>query len=102
MFVPCDDEGNVLECPGKYSDKKWTEEEMANWGGDINEYQQSKEKVLFEGFKIYHHNDTQQWLSNGNGSIFLDKSFALRNEIIEELIDMNVTLTQSAIKQLGL
>lgn len=71
MFVPCDEDGNVLEKPkktdyqvdvntkcsgwkylydsndkliGYYDDRKWKE--------DFVKYKQSKEKVLFEGFDL--------------------------------------------------
>ena len=98
MFVPCDDDGNVLECPGKYSDKKWTEEEMANWGGDVNEHQQAKENVLFEGlFRI--EDGFGCWVVIYNDS----NSYHVNNKnTIEDLVKYNLTLTQSALKQIGL
>ena len=54
MFVPCDEEGNVLEEPKKWKDylqypdsfdgnKEWNE---------LYDYQQAKEKVLFEGIEF--------------------------------------------------
>ena len=72
MFVPCDEDGNVLEEPkkteyqvdvntkcsgwkylydsndkliGYYDDRKWKE--------DFVKFKQAKEKVLFKGFKIF-------------------------------------------------
>ena len=54
MFVPCDEEGNVLEEPKRWKDylqypdsfdgnKEWNE---------LYDYQQAKEKVLFEGIEF--------------------------------------------------
>lgn len=48
MFVPCDDEGNVLEEP------KWHNEE-SDYEIQIltQQYQQALERVIFEGFEIF-------------------------------------------------
>ena len=43
MFVPCDDNGNVLE------------DIIGN--GMIKQYEQAKDKVLFDGFDIYSNGD---------------------------------------------
>lgn len=56
MFIPCDSDGNVFEEPNKY--KNWTNFDYS--GTDIGfedeklcrEYQQAKENVIFEGFKV--------------------------------------------------
>ena len=47
MFVPCDDEGNVLEEPLHYTE--FTREET-------QKYQQSLDRVIFEGFTSPHKN----------------------------------------------
>ena len=47
MFVPCNDNGNVLEEPKK---ENYTQEELENsvMGCDYLDYNKAKEKVLFE------------------------------------------------------
>lgn len=93
MFVPVDEEGNVFEEPIEtvggvelYSEK----------------YQKAKEKVLFEGFEIR---------DKGNFYFIEQKRSCLYYRVlknnskakIEKLLVFNeVTLTESAIKQLGL
>ena len=52
MFVPCDEEGNILEEP---KIENYTQEELEHsvMGCDYLDYNKAKEKVLFEDFKIY-------------------------------------------------
>ena len=50
MFVPCDDEGNVLEEPKDYEQR--LPNMMTEYNDEIYRYKQAKEKVLFEGFYI--------------------------------------------------
>jgi len=94
-FVPCDDEGNVLE----------KETEHSAYADDLK-YQQAKEKVLFEGFwldETYKMKNRQlPYLTNGEISVFLHSDFAIRNQFIEEIAGANITLTQNAIKQFNL
>ena len=94
MFVPCDDEGNVLEdiighgLTNGYKDK-------------VIQYQQAKEKVLFEGCSIsklmpdnYH-----QVYCNSDRILWLSWN---KSKTIEDLILANLTLTESAKKQIGI
>ena len=92
MFVTCDDEGNVLEEPDADYYMMVTEEK-------VKQYQQSKEKVLFDGFEnlffvTYQYNEDGECLE-------IDKGFCERH-IIEDLILFDLTLTESALKQIGL
>lgn len=87
MFVPCDLEGNVLEVP------------LVNNGGyemKLRLYQQAKERVLFvcEGY------EGSDKLDCNDMSII--KEFIKRKFIIENVLEWDLTLTQSAIKKLGL
>lgn len=86
MFVPCDENGNVLERPNAG---------MFGYDHIYNNYNKAQERVLFEGFKV----KGDFWLSNGE--LYIDEEFC-ENKTIEDLIDFDVTLTQTAIKQLGL
>ena len=47
MFVPCDNDGNILEEPQMIERKVGFDEE------EVIVYKKAKEKVLFEGFKPY-------------------------------------------------
>ena len=80
MFVPCDENGDILR-------------DGVNWNKKF--YQKAQERVLFEGFKV----KGDFWLSNGE--LYIDEEFC-ENKTIEDLIDFDVTLTLTALKQLGL
>lgn len=90
MFVPCDEDGNVLEEPKHISE---TEFKMFEEGGlykayseNLSKYEQAKEKVLFEGFKDI---------------VAIDYHIS-RNRTIEYLSKFStIDLTQNAIKLLG-
>lgn len=81
MFVPCVDN------------------EVFNYSkhGNENEYQQAKERVLFEGFRIENCTITNDIICIGEG-------LTLYHTIEDLLIDFkgDITLTKSAQKQLGL
>ena len=109
MFVPCDEEGNVLEEPKRWKDylqypdsfdgnKEWDE---------LYDYQQAKEKVLFEGFEIdknlylVYKNEISigRFIFYENGSKFL---FRDNFKTIEDLVEFGFKLTENTIKQIGL
>jgi hypothetical protein len=69
MFVPCDLEGNVLIEPIEQNPIYWSKE-----------YQQAKERVLFEGFDLRDYN-----------LLMIQKL-----KTIEDLIPHNLTLTETA------
>jgi len=74
MFVPCDEDGNVLEVPN-------SDNEINNYFDLSFEYHQAKERVLFKGFNT-------KYFKNFDGLT------------IEYLVTLNVTLTESAKKQI--
>lgn len=92
MFVPCDENGNVLEEP--YNDGNGDN----YFGALLDEYQQAKERCLFEGFEcqkqgkeiLVTFDKNPVWVSWNN------------SKIIENLVYLKPQLTQIAIKQLGL
>ena len=54
MFVPCDEEGNILEEPKRWEDYLQYPDSFdgnKEWG-ELYDYQQAKEKVLFEGIDL--------------------------------------------------
>lgn len=57
MFVPCDNQGNVLDEPKMHHSFDETGEAVIHekeYISDQNKYQQADEKVLFKGFYIHH------------------------------------------------
>jgi len=88
MFVPTDDEGNVLSNP---------KDSTLQYQKIIDEYQQAKERVIFEGYKvikfedyyiIYDSHGRETWVS-WNKSKTIE---SLINEITE------VSITPNAVK----
>ena len=49
MFVPCDDDGNILENP---DETIYKEKDKECYGWDMIDYEKAKEKVLFENPSI--------------------------------------------------
>lgn len=112
MFVPCDENDMPLDEP-----KGWKNEEC-----DTNDccsickceqYQQAKESVIFEGFeiknsKIYNEEHIQFLGMIGNPSKYADinplrwRDRFVNTKTIEELVNYNLSITDSAIKQLEL
>jgi len=112
MFVPCDEDGNVLDNP---------EEHFPTGNNNLEEhifikqkqYKQAKEKVLFEGFKSTGRFKVSSGFEdfsflkykNGNTQVYVtDYTKEELNEslcyTIEDLIKYKLTLTENAIKQL--
>lgn len=99
MFVPCDEDGNILEEPEKYGwlqnvgsmNSYITEQEYI----DCEKFHLAKERVLFEGYYTDIHN-----IKSPSGK-YLDIN-RLKYKTLESVIELNLTLTQSAIKYLGL
>lgn len=109
MFVPCklvDGVWVVLEEPQKFSDENWNETKLSDWGAHCQEYQESKDRVLFEGFEIHaidyvnvivRHKDgfLMNWINN------IKCFFGKKNLTIEDLVKYNLELTPTAQKQIG-
>ncbi|MFV0205317.1 hypothetical protein [Empedobacter falsenii] len=105
MFVPCDDAGNIVQSIS------FTPCGCPVWDGG-QKYQQAKERVLFEGFEIVEKRevynsingilidlDAQTWQIEG--SIGIGGGYLI-DETIEDLVTLDLTLTETAIKQIGL
>lgn len=93
MFIPTDENGNVLEEPdlSLYEDY----ENRNEYDKQYQQYQQAKYRVIFEGFELI--NDE---LIN-NGILFWVGKFD-GNETIENCIASNLTITETAVKKYGL
>lgn len=104
MFVPCkeaDGKWVVLEEPKQLSDKD-SEVYYSSTDEEMKEYQQAKERVLFEGFEWQKPNEEYS-----EGSLICTDKWvcydsSLKYRCIESLIEYQPTLTPNAIKQLGL
>jgi hypothetical protein len=106
VFVPCDDDGNVIKLPNACI--------CINLCNLCKKYEQAKEKVLFEGFEYkkelrnsggnYTHfvtnNKIEIYVQWGGFYVFGKTENKIEN--IEDLIKFDLTLTQSVIKKLGL
>lgn len=93
MFVPCDNEGNVLETTRKplspASDEDWDK-----W----NEYTNAKVKVLFEGFEVCNRNSEMDCVVNKNFHLSTDFKHV---KTVEHLISRSIIyLSPIAINRL--
>ncbi len=109
MFVPCDEDGNVLNDPCKHN----TYCVDFCQGRCQEDYDEAKERVLFKNITIQL---SQSWIDFYNGILVyeldankpIEKMFShvFRNhgksENIETLTRYDLELTESAIKSLGL
>ena len=91
MFVPCDKDGNVLGEP--YNDGNGDN----YFGVLLDEYQQAKEKVLFEGFEKA---KNVNFDFKRGYSLFKISYYKNIEHFLNDVPD--ITLTPNAIKQLGL
>jgi hypothetical protein len=92
MFVPCDEDGDVLEEPDLDIQGRPT-----NCQPDYVEfYQQAKERVLFEDVTV-----GDVWVKINNTQVTKERLFK-GDLTIECLIEYIVNLTESAKKQIGL
>ena len=109
IFIPCVD-GVPIEEPTQTEKNEFggafaSIEEQAELYSLMEQYQQAKEKVLFEGFEIVK-SDFENVLMHINENkyigTFANGEFLFSYKSIEQLTTFNPTLTQSAIKQIGI
>jgi len=88
MFVPCDEDGNVLEEP------ICQEYALAN-----QKYQQAKERCLFKGITRYKicNDGSFHICYNKNQMVIINKK-----DKIENIVDCDIQLNKTALKQIGL
>lgn len=99
MFVPCDDNLNILEEPIFHEPNN--ENEIGNYEKLIEEYNDAKEKVLFDGF--YWEGNYAVCMAEDE-MIYIDDEF-MHNMTIDKFLTTIITdlqLTENAIKQIGL
>ncbi len=107
MFVPCDEDGNVLEMPVNYD--VWLELHNKNVDGEKGtigfllheEYQKAKEKVIFERFNVTHKEiyDKKYLRLTNNivnihiyGKIFVDIKSQTYVKTVEDLTSYNLEI----------
>ena len=97
MFVPCDEEGDILEKPTNYEQR--LPNMMIEYNDEVYRYKQAKEKVLFEGFEIT--DETEFLISKYGFSLYFNQ---IEDFNIEHLLTWSneIQLTENAIKQIGL
>ena len=101
MFVPCDEEGNVLEEPKieeEYVDEHTTQI-FAQYQYDLDK---AKEKVLFEGIEFRTNGGVNFLTIKEDTFAFFDFNVKFKNLTIEYLIQYNLQLTENAVKQIRL
>lgn len=105
MFIPCDEDGNVLGEPQMRNERNsFDEEDMDYDAQELHDYIKAKRKILFigveklqvpQGKEIYTLNNLPILLPDVNGKYHL--AFGLNT--IEDLCKYDVELTESVIKQ---
>ena len=115
-FIVCDEEGDILEEPTDY--EKRLLNMMTEYNDEVYTYYQAKEEVLFEGFNLNQKDFSklesifcltkecfQITFFTKEKGCFMDnlktnKTYEIKT--IEDLIQFEIELTESAIKQIGL
>ena len=118
MFVPCDEDGDILEVPTNYENRLLNM--MTEYNDEVYTYKQSKAKVLFEGFEVQYDNSYNTCLIyENNNEIKIQLQFRkIENDVrliinediihdcnnIERLVGLKnkPLLTENAVKQIGI
>lgn len=110
MFVPTDEEGNVLKEPKFPNENRKAYDglaELFEW--ELKQYKKAKERVLFEGEFILH--DIKDYfivnIPNKNKESDLDNEHTIwiswnDSKTVESLVPREFELTPTALKQIGL
>ena len=98
MFVPCDEDGDILDEPEDYELRLTNM--MTEYNDEVYRYKQAKEKVLFEGFHI--EGNKLCYSDFYFGTIYDISNLKVENLLSELPENEMPKLTLSAIKQIGL
>jgi hypothetical protein len=95
MFVPCDENNDqITQRHYQYFDND------DEYNGYLNQYQQAKERCLFEGFEFQRETNNYYFLIyNSRYTFTLNKK---AKSTIEDLINKDLQPTPTALKQIGL
>lgn len=100
MFVPCDEEGDILEEPTNY--EKRLLNMMTEYNDEVYTYYKAKAKVLFEGIEFRKNGGVNFLTIKEDTFAFFDFNVKFKNLTIEYLIQYDLQLTENAVKQIGL
>lgn len=116
MFVPCDDEGNVIEkpLPSDYDNYDYIEGgnivDYESYSEALEEYSSFKDKVLFNGFELVEKEEVYDsirgiWIDLESRAFQIEGSLGvgcgnLIDETISDLVYLNLILTDNAISQI--
>jgi len=97
QFVPCDEEGNILEEPIPFFEH--------DKGSDFHamqhiNYEKAKSNVLFEWFYIGNYYQKEKALYNSHSNTIIPLPFE-DYKTIESLLLFNLTLTENAVKTIN-
>ena len=107
MFVPCDEDGNILKEPKRWEDYLQYPDSFdgnKEWG-ELYDYKQAKEKVLFDGFKVIKQDNITITIEYDRFQLDYNKVLNVfaNHRTIEDLAKYNlIELTKNAEKQIGL
>ena len=99
-FIVCDEEGDILEEPTNYEMRLLNM--MTEYNDEVYTYNQAKEKVLFEGIEFRTNGGVNFLTIKEDTFAFHDFNIKFKNLTVEFLVQYNLQLTESAIKQIGL
>ena len=105
MFIPAkfvDGQLVILEEPEPIHTYGLEPPEYEYNDDEVQEYLLAKSNVLFEGFELITDEKNRQYFTYQGGNVFIDKCWALRHETIEDIVELQPTLTATAKKQIGL
>ena len=99
-FIVCDEEGDILEEPTNYEMRLLNM--MTEYNDEVYTYYQAKEKVLFEGIEFRTNGGVNFLTIKEDTFAFHDFNIKFKNLTVEFLVQYNLQLTESAIKQIEL
>ena len=97
MFVPCDENGTVLEEPQMRPERNsFDEEDMDYDAQELYDYIKAKEKVLFEGFKPYEDYECAKYEEVYVDEEVCDGKFTVE-DLIKDVGKTKIKLSQTAL-----
>ena len=103
MFVPIDQNGNILEEPKMIEKQLGFEEVEIDYDyAEVEVYKKAKEKVLFEGIEFRKNGGVNFLTIKEDTFAFFDFNVKFKNLTIEYLIQYDLQLTENAVKQIGI
>jgi hypothetical protein len=95
MFIPCDEDGNVLEKP-IINDSNLIEEQAHKDAFHSAVWHKAKDRVLFDGFESCQRNGNKDCIVHKESDTHFLIPITIPNKTIESLIPFNLTLTNNA------